>query len=758
MSSASNVPRPLLPLLYLAWADGILTPAEQRLIHDRCAALDDAAPDLCKRLKAWTDPSDPPSATQYFRWVRALQTAADDIPQATARSLTELAQALATNGDLPDATARALADIEAALGVDSREVLGDLLGHRSADTPPPDAPDLPFAVEQLQAVLDGDRAEIKDRLRTLLNDPALHPDPSLPTPAYREAVLDVCKRLAAQGLGALSYPKAYGGRGDIGAFITTFAMLAYGDLSVVVKYGVQFGLFGGSLQQLGTQRHHETYLERAGTLDLPGCFAMSETGHGSNVRDLQTTARYDPSDETFILHTPHDSARKDWIGNAAAHGQLATVFAQLETEGTTYGVHAFLVPIRTADGAPAPGVRIEDCGEKMGLNGVDNGRLWFDQVRIPRANLLDRYATVHPDGSYESPIPSAGRRFFTMLSTLVGGRISVARAGLNAAKKGLTIAIRYGNTRRQFGPKDRSEVRILDYRTHQRRLLPPLATSYALHMALEDLTERFAARAAGANLSDIEATANALKAYATWHTTHTLQTAREACGGQGYLAENQIAQLKADTDVFTTFEGDNTVLMLQVAKGLLSDFQREFRDLNVLGMMRFVAGEVTTRVTEMNPIVKRATDTEHLREADMQGDALRFRERALVQSAAQRLKHRMDNGAAPFDAFVEVQDHLLTLAHAHAERVVFERFVDRIATVEDASSRSVLNTIRCLYGLHRLEAHRAWFLEKGYFEAPKSKAIRTEVNTLCGEIRPWARALTDAWQIPSGALQAPIAQ
>ena len=484
---------------------------------------------------------------------------------------------------------------------------------------------------------------------------------------------------------------------------------------------------------------------------------MTEWDHGSNVRELETTACYNPAAGEFVINTPHDGARKEWIGNAAAHGRMATVFAQLQTDGKEYGVHAFLVPIRTEDGTPMPRVRIEDCGEKMGLNGVDNGRLWFDHVRIPRENLLDRYASVAPDGSYDSPIPSPGKRFFTMLSTLIGGRISVARAGVSAAKSGLTIAVRYGNRRRQFGPKDGPEVPLLDYRAHKRRLLPHLATTYALHFALDDLTRRFAAKGRDESLEKVEAEANVLKAYATWHTTDTLQETREACGGQGYRADNRIGRLKADTDVFTTFEGDNTVLMLQVAKGLLSDFQREFRDMNLLGMARFVAGEMATQMTELNPVVTRRTDPEHLRSLDFQRGAFEYRVDRMLQDAGRRLQRRIDDDMEPFAAFVDVQDHLVQLARAEAERVTLDRFVEAIEPVEDESLRETLTALRRLFALARIEADLDWFLEAGYVTSSKAKAVRGAVNALCDEVRPQAEALVDAFAIPDACLAAPIA-
>ena len=264
-------------------------------------------------------------------------------------------------------------------------------------------------------------------------------------------------------------------------------MLA-GNLSLMVKAGVQWGLFGGAVQALGTDRHHERYLPAIMSLELPGCFAMTETGHGSDVQHLRTTAVYDPDSEEFVVHTPHESARKEYIGNAARDGRMAVVFAQLITAGEGHGVHALMVPIRDESGAPLPGVRIEDCGRKAGLNGVDNGRLTFDRVRVPRENLLNRYGDVAADGTYSSPIGSSGKRFFTMLGTLIRGRVSVAGTAMTAAKLALEIALRYGSARRQFDrPGTDEETVVLDYLGHQRKLLPKLARTYALHFAQEQL-------------------------------------------------------------------------------------------------------------------------------------------------------------------------------------------------------------------------------------------------------------------------------
>ncbi|MCB1034788.1 MAG: acyl-CoA dehydrogenase family protein, partial [Acidobacteria bacterium] len=471
-TSALDDPRllPFLPLVYVAWADGDLTADEIGGICARVRStegIDSGCQDL---LAEWLDPQRPPGAEELQRILRTIRRGAASLPTEGRRSLTDLGMELleSSQHEVQAVERQALEEVEKALGLPPGEAARALLvSERPEPEPREEAPSFP--AEALTELLDSPHREVRQEVRAMLAEPAFAYRYGLSKEAYREHVLGRLKEVARRGYGALSYPESCGGRGDSAAFIAVFETLAHGDLSLLVKFGVQFGLFGGSILQLGTEKHHLKYLPEAGTVALPGCFAMSESGHGSNVRDVETTATYEAATEEFVIHTPKATARKDWIGNAAAHGRLATVFAQLHVGDEAYGVHAFLVPLRDRDGRPLPGVEIADCGEKLGLNGVDNGRLAFDRVRIPRENLLDRFAKVAADGTYTSPIPSPGRRFFTMLGTLVGGRVSVALAGLSAAKNGLAIAVRYGARRRQFGPEGRPETPILDYLTHQRR-------------------------------------------------------------------------------------------------------------------------------------------------------------------------------------------------------------------------------------------------------------------------------------------------
>ena len=127
-----------------------------------------------------------------------------------------------------------------------------------------------------------------------------------------------------------------------------------------------------------------------------------------------------------------------------------------------------------------------------------------------------------------------------MLGTLIQGRVAVCGASISATKVALAIAVRHAESRRQFGPPGGDEVVLMDYRTHQRRLLPALAKAYALHFAQEELVARLhrvftADDDADRERRELETLAAGLKAVATWHATATIQECREACGGMGYL-------------------------------------------------------------------------------------------------------------------------------------------------------------------------------------------------------------------------------
>ncbi|XP_047300859.1 acyl-coenzyme A oxidase-like protein isoform X8 [Homo sapiens] len=272
-------------------------------------------------------------------------------------------------------------------------------------------------------------------------------------------------------------------------------VLSMADMATGVKCGIIYWLFGGAIRNLGSPEHVTKWFQPLQEQKYTGMFAMTERGHGSNARGIQTEATFDLSAQEFVIDTPCENAEKMYIGNAM-YGNYAAVFAQLIIDGRSQGPHCFIVPVRDENGSLYPGVTAIDMMYKEGLHGVDNGILIFDKVRIPRENLLDKFGSVAPDGQYHSPIRNKSARFNAMLAALTPSRLAVAFQAMGAMKLGLTIAIRYSH---------RYAGALLDEDVFQGKEL--------------------------VNSRSLQALVAGLKAYSTWENIRCLQDCRECTGG-----------------------------------------------------------------------------------------------------------------------------------------------------------------------------------------------------------------------------------
>jgi acyl-CoA oxidase len=630
-------------------------------------------------------------------------------------------------------------------------------------------------VAALGEQLLGKWAGIRRQARQLAESPELHKTEGLTHTEHRNRTFGQLKYLVNNEAVHRAFPAALGGSDDHGGNIAGFEELVTADPSLQIKAGVQWGLFGSAVMHLGTEEHHAKWLPGIMNLEIPGCFAMTETGHGSDVASIATTATYDADNQEFVVHTPFRAAWKDYIGNAAIDGLGAVVFAQLVTKGVNHGVHAFYVDLRHPSTMEfLPGIGGEDDGVKGGLNGIDNGRLHFTDVRIPRTNLLNRYGNVDADGTYTSPIASPGRRFFTMLGTLVQGRVSLDGAAVAASKLALKAAIQYATERRQFNASSHTDEEVLlDYQRHQRRLFTRLATTYAAGFAHEQLLRKFDDVFSGAHdtdedRQDLETLAAALKPLSTWHALDTLQECREACGGAGFLIENRFASLRADLDVYATFEGDNTVLLQLVAKRLLADYAKEFRNVDFGVLARYVVGQATgvaIHRTGLRQVAQFVADSGSVQKAAL---ALRDEEgqRALLTDRVQtmvadvgsalkgagRLPH--DKGAALFN---QHQNELIEAAQAHAELLQWEAFTEALHDVADPGTKTVLTWLRDLFGLSLIEKNLAWYLMNGRLSMQRGRTVGEYINRLLIKIRPHAVDLVDAFGYGPDHVRAAIA-
>ncbi|MBA0592698.1 hypothetical protein Gorai_009673, partial [Gossypium raimondii] len=465
---------------------------------------------------------------------------------------------------------------------------------------------------------------------------------------------------------------------------------------------------GGAIQFFGTKHHHDKWLRDTENYLIKGCFAMTELGHGSNVRGIETITTYDSNTGEFVINTPCESAQKYWIGGAANHATHTIVFSQLNINGTNQGVHALIAQIRDADGNVCPNIRIADCGHKIGLNGVDNGRIWFDNVRVPRENLLNSVADVSPDGKYLSAIKDPDQRFAAFLAPLTAGRVNIAVNAVYQSKVGLAIAIRYALTRRAFSLKPKEpEVLLLDYPSHQRRLLPLLAKTYAMSFGANYLKMLYVKRTPQSN-KIIHVVSSSFKATFTW----------------------------------------SNMQILQVSKALFAEYmaaQKPNKAFKGLGL---------EHMNKPCPVIPSQLTTTTLRCSQFQMDVLCLRERDLLNRFVAEVSQCQAKGESKEHAFIMSYQLAEDLGKAFSDRAILQTFVEAEATLAACSLKDVLGMLRSLYALNCLEDGA--YLRYGYLSVENAATVRREITKICSELRPHALALVSSFGIPDAFLS-PIA-
>lgn len=617
----------------------------------------------------------------------------------------------------------------------------------------------------LTSLIYGDLEDTRRLTRELIGSPEFTREHGISFHRHRKNVMRQLRNLSKAELPKIGFPEYVNGGGKILDGVALFEELVLRDPSLQIKYGVHYGLFSSAILNLGTPDQHKLFLPDALSLRTPGIFAMTETGHGSDVSSLQTTATFDKDSDSFVIHTPDRSGWKDYLGNAAKHGKSAVVFAQLIMGGENYGVHAFYVPIRNSFGMFRVGITGEDDGAKGGLNGVDNGRLAFNQVRVPRANLLAKYGAVDEAGAYSSPIESKGRRFFTMLSTLVQGRVSLVGAVVNAQKLALSVGVSYAHSRTQFENASGEETALIRYPLHQERLIPILADTYAQIFMHHDLLRLFGKvftdeEADAKDRSDLETQAAAAKAYSTWAALNNLQAIREACGGQGYLAANQIVSLHADLDVYATFEGDNNVLLQLVAKRLLDDYSSEWKTATTVGKVKLAWDNIALPQLNHVAILSSLLRKNKLFSEDSKNaletldTILSTRVSRMTHSLAMNIKKEPDLA----EGFVKNQVAAVETALAYAEYQSWSALYAETKNNHPDAVNSLLTDLLWVQGAELIEKHALWYLTEEILSPKDINQLKQTVRQECyPRIVDASQALVQSFDL-NDFVSAPIAK
>ncbi|XP_047330733.1 peroxisomal acyl-coenzyme A oxidase 1-like isoform X1 [Impatiens glandulifera] len=508
---------------------------------------------------------------------------------------------------------------------------------------------------------------------------------------------------------------------------------------------LHWGMFIPSIKGQGTEEQQKKWLPLAYKMQIIGCYAQTELGHGSNVQGLETTATFDPQTDEFVIHSPTLTSSKWWPGGLGKVSTHAVVYARLITMGQDYGVHGFLVQLRSLeDHTPLPGITVGDIGMKFGngaYNTMDNGVLVFDHVRIPRDQMLMKVSQVTKKGEYiQSDVPRQ-----LVYGTMVYVRQTIVSGASSFLSRAVCIATRYSAVRRQFGSKDGGEeTQVIDYKTQQSRLFPLIASAYAFRFVGEwlkwlytDVTQRLQA-SDFSTLPEAHACTAGLKSLTTTATADGIEECRKLCGGHGYLCSSGLPELLAVYVPNCTYEGDNIVLLLQVARFLMKTVSQLNSGKKPVGTTTAYLGRIEQQLTFRS-------DVQKAEDWLKPGAILRVfeaRSARMAVACATNLK-KFSNQE---EGFSELSIDLIEASIAHCQVIIVSKFIEKLeGEIPGYGVKQQLEVLCFIYALSLLHKHQGDFLATKSINPDQAHLANEMLRSLYTKVRPNAVSLVDSF-------------
>uniref|UniRef100_A0A8C5FWB9 Acyl-coenzyme A oxidase n=1 Tax=Gadus morhua TaxID=8049 RepID=A0A8C5FWB9_GADMO len=466
-----------------------------------------------------------------------------------------------------------------------------------------------------------------------------------------------------------------------------------------------------------------------------GTYAQTEMGHGTHLRGLETTATFDPATQEFVMHSPTVTSIKWWPGGRNPLF-LPLIFLSIPLSASLFDLFLSGFALPTCSG-----IVIGDIGPKFGFDAVDNGYLKLEHVRIPRENMLMKYAQVKPDGSYVKPLSSK-----LTYGTMVFIRsLIVGNAGI-VLSQCCTIAIRYSAVRHQSEIRaGEAEPQILDYQTQQHKLFPLLATAYAFLFAGQYMIDTYNRISGDINQGDLSempelhALSAGLKAFTTWTANTGIEVCRMSCGGHGYSRSSALPDIYVEFTPSCTYEGENTVMMLQTARFLMKSYRQVQAGQQLSGAVSYL-NKVHHRV-----MAPQAVSSQLDLNLNTLVDLYEIRAAMLVELAAQSIQQESARGKCQEDSWNNSTIDLVRASDAHCHYMVLKMFRDKVDQIEDPGVHSVMSTLAHLYAIHGMGNFTGDFLQAGVLTGAQVPSVSKCLKGLLAEVRPSAVLLVDAF-------------
>uniref|UniRef100_A0A672UVA5 Acyl-coenzyme A oxidase n=1 Tax=Strigops habroptila TaxID=2489341 RepID=A0A672UVA5_STRHB len=474
---------------------------------------------------------------------------------------------------------------------------------------------------------------------------------------------------------------------------------------------------------------------------------------GTYLQGLETTAVFDIATQEFILNTPKISAMKWWPGDMGRSATHAVVFAQLDIQGKCYGVHPFIVQIRSLwDHSLCPGITAGDIGPKMNFDHIDNGYLMLQNVRVPRENMLSKFCEVQPDGTYVRR-GSQQINYFTMTALRVA---LISHEAVIPLMKACTIAIRYSVVRRQSKLKPgEEEAKILDFQTQQEKLLPHVAAAYAFHFInnyLEDLFNRGYEEIQRENfdmLPELHAFSSGFKAMVTQYCASAVEACLRACGGHGYSLLSGLPSLCTRILASCIYEGENTILFLQTARFLIKCFMAASAGHPVPPSVTYLAAVKPGKCPAKNKFDFLSPDT--------YTEAYQHAAVRLISSTAAKLQDLIQSGVKKHDAWNECTVQLVQAVKAHCHYITVKNFAETVERLETKGGiQRIMKHLCDLFALHGIFSNAGVFLHDGYISGAQMDMVTASYLDLLAVIRKDAVPLVDAFDFTDKTLNSAL--